>query len=81
MKLWFKKTAVPVSNETKEVETVQLWQVMWWSRDGEYSHSLNKEFEVFTSEEEAKNFADSLRAAFKLIRYTSGTEVKLTKRQ
>jgi hypothetical protein len=37
--------------------------------------------EVFSSEEDAKYFAESLSAAFKLIRHTSGIEVKMEKRQ
>ncbi len=80
MNLFFKKTSVPVSNEMKEVDAVQLWQVTWWSRHGAYSSDLEKEFEVFTSEQEANDFANALRAAYKLLRHTSGTEVKMEKR-
>lgn len=81
MSLFFKKTPVPISNEIIEINTVQLWQVMWYSRHGEYSHDISKEFEVFTSEKEANDFAESLRAAFKLIRHTSRPEVEVRKRQ
>ena len=81
MNLFFKKTSVPVSNEMKEVDAVQLWQVTWWSRRGAYSSDVEKEFEAFTSEKEANDFADALKAAYKLIRHTSGTSVNVEKRQ
>ena len=81
MGFFTKKTMVPVSNTTEEIETVQLWQVTWCSRHGDYFGNTSKEFEVFTSEQDAKNFVESLRAAFKLIRHTSGNDVKLEKRQ
>lgn len=81
MNLFFKKTTTPISNETKEVEAVQLWQVTWYSRHGAYSGDVEKEYEVFTSEQAAKDFADALEAAFKLLRYKHGTGVTLTKRQ
>jgi hypothetical protein len=81
MNLFFKKTSVPVSNEMKEVDAVQLWQVTWWSRHGEYSSDLEKEFEVFTSEKEANEFAEALRAAYKLVRHTSRIGVNVEKRQ
>ena len=79
MKLWFKKTEVPVSNETEIVDTVQLWEVRWYSRNGVYSQDTKPEIECFINEEDAKKFAQSLRNAFKLIRHTSGTKVEVVK--
>lgn len=79
MKLWFKKLTTPETNDTKEITVVQLWYVKWFSRDGPYSSDLNKEVEVFTSAEEANAFAESLVAAFKLLKYTSGTQVTVIK--
>jgi len=81
MKFWWKKTTVPVSNETKEIETVQLWVVSWWARYGEYSGNVDKQFEAFTSEKAANEFADSLKAAYKLLRHTSGTRVVVEKQK
>jgi len=80
MRLFFKKTAVPVLNEVREVETVQLWQVTWYSRRGRWDSDIEKEYEVFTSEEAANDFAQSLRNAFKLLRFTYGNEVYVEKR-
>lgn len=79
-KLFFKKTEVPISNKVKEVETVQLWVVTWYSRYGPYSGDVQKEYEAFTSEEEANTFAESLRNAFKLIRHTNINGVYVEKR-
>lgn len=79
-KLLFKKMKVPTSNEVKEVETVQLWIVTWHSRYGPYSGNVEKEYEAFTSEEEANVFAKSLRNAFKLIRHTDMNNVCVEKK-
>lgn len=74
-KLTVKQTEVPASNEVKTIENVQLWYVGWISRDGDASWNTNKETEAFTSEQEANDFAQSLRNAFKLLRHTSNTRV------
>lgn len=74
-----KTVEAPVSNETRQVEAVQLWVVKWESRFGPYSHSVKTEFEAFPSKEDAEAFATSLRNAFRLIRYTSANEVTVTK--
>lgn len=73
-----KKLLVP-TGETKKVDAIEVWTVSWWSRYNEYSFGVNKEFEVFISEGEAEDFAKSLRDAFKLLRYTSGTKITVDK--
>ena len=75
----FKKLTVPDSNDTKEVDAVQMWEVRWESRHGQYLGETKPELECFTSEKLAKEFADSLRAAFRLIRHTWGTDIKICK--
>lgn len=77
--LLFKQTTVPLSNETKDVTTVQTWTVSWYSRHGEYSSDTTRQFECFVTEADAFAFRDSLVAAFKLIRHTSGNKVTVTK--
>lgn len=79
MKFLRKWLEIPTSNETELVEVVQLWEVRWWSRHGEYSHDMRPEMEAFPSEIEAKRFAHALRNAFALIRHTSGAAVKVQK--
>lgn len=78
--LWFKKLTVPVDNAVKSVDVLQLWGVRWISRHGEYSADTMAEAEFFTSEAAADAFAESLRAAFKLTRNTSVSEIKVTVR-
>lgn len=77
--LIFKKLIVPKSNDTKEVEAVQLWKVSWLSRYDKWDVHGHPEMEAFTSEEEAEQFAESLRNAFKLIRHPGADKVKVTK--
>jgi hypothetical protein len=78
MKMWFKKQTVPVSNDTKEIDVVQLWEVRWRSRYGEYSSNTKPQVECFISEEDARDFAKALENAFKLIRHTHPAETKVT---
>lgn len=61
------------------LEVTELWSVRWYRRDGEYSHNTEKCCEFFTSEDDAKIFKQRLDDAFKLLRYSSGTNVELRK--
>jgi hypothetical protein len=69
MKFLTKLLTVPWSNETEEVEAVQLWEVRWESIHGDIGKRSKPEVEAFTSEEEAETFATSLRNATKLLRH------------
>ena len=75
----WKKLIVPWSNRTKEIDAVQMWEVRWRSRHGDFSHDTRPELECFTSESLAEEFAESLQKAFKLIRHTSGDSVRVYK--
>lgn len=79
MYLTFKNLLVPFSNDTKQVNAVQLWEVRWESRHGEYSGNTKPEIEAFPSLEEAEEFAKALRNAFKLIKHTSKDSVTVSK--
>ena len=68
---------LPESNNVKEIKTIQTWRVTWYSRYGRYSTDTRQEVEIFTSEEEAMFFKNSLIQAYSLIRHTSGNSVKL----
>lgn len=76
---WTKKITVPTSNETKEVDAIQLWEVRWTSRYGSYSRDTQAEMEAFPSQNQAEEFAQALRNAFKLIKHTSENNVTVTK--
>lgn len=71
-----KQIQIP-SGSTQQIEAVRSWSVRWKSRYTEFSDGFKDETEVFVDEELANNFADSLRQAFKLLRYKNGTEVKV----
>lgn len=77
--LSFKSIFAPKSNELKPVESVQLWYVRWTRRYGMFHNETEEVMEAFASSETANEFADSLRAAFTLIRHTSGTKVTVSK--
>jgi len=65
--------------ETSVDVVADTWEVSWYSRHGEYSSDTRRECRFFLRESEAKEFADALRDAFKLIKYTSGDSVYLVK--
>lgn len=79
MKFFKKMIEAPVSNETQLIEAVQLWEVRWRSRHGQFHADTRPEMEAFPSEIEAQRFADALRNAFKLIRHSSGDAVSVQK--
>lgn len=76
----FKWLRVPESNETKEIEVVQLWEVRWESRDGPFSSDSRPEVECLKFEQEAIDFKQSLENAFGILRYSGNiTKVKIGK--
>lgn len=77
--MFWKKITVPASNETKEVDAIQLWEVRWTSRHGEFHNDISQEVEAFPSKDEAEEFALALRNAFKLIKHTIGNQVIVKK--
>ncbi len=75
MKIFTKFLTVPTSNETREIEVAQLWEVRWESRHGEYSNDTRPEMEAFPTRQTAEEFAEALRNAFDIVRHTSGHKV------
>ncbi len=61
----------------KEVNAYHSWVVEWTSRHGEYSTSTRQQFEVFTSEEDAKEYKEALEQAFAFLRITSECKVSI----
>jgi hypothetical protein len=74
MKLTFKWLTVPFTNWTREVEAVQLWEVRWESRHGQYNDDTQPEMEAFTTETAAQEFATALRNAFKRGTWSRGSK-------
>lgn len=67
----FKSIFTPKSNETKEVQVVQLWYVRWPRfYFGPMGISIYHSYvmEAFTSEAQAKEFYQSLKAALILLK-------------
>ena len=67
------------SGQKQVVQAVETWEVRWQSRYGTYSYDTKNEVMVFTSEEDAKKFADALKDAFKLTRNTGENWVDFKK--
>jgi hypothetical protein len=61
----------------RRVDAVELWEVRWRSRYGEYFGDTQDECEVFPIEADAHAFAQALRDAYKLLKHTSGTKVSV----
>jgi hypothetical protein len=61
------------------VDVWEAWEVRWTSRYGAFASDTKPEMKIFTTEEDANQFADALRDAFKLIKTTSGTGVSIIK--
>ncbi len=70
MKLFWKKKQLPVTNDTKEVEVVQLWYVRWNSVKHSVATHWKAEvnMEAFTSEEAAMDFKESLMKATAILK-------------
>lgn len=85
MKWFTRKKEVPLTNATQEIDVVEAYTVRWWSRHGNWEEcphmcSAQPEAEVFITKEEADSFAESLRKAFKILKYTgAGRKVTVEK--
>ncbi len=66
-------------SKTKEIDAVELWYVRWMSRHGEYSSHIQPVVEAFTSKEQADEFANTLRAACKVLKYTENIGISVGK--
>lgn len=64
----------------KQLHTgVDTWIVEWTRRYGRFSDDTEQCYQAFTDENEANEFADSIKRAHKLIGNTSGTRVRVYK--
>ena len=67
---------------TKQLTSgIDTWVVEWTRRYGRFSGDTEQCYQVFTNKEEAKEFANSIRRAHKLIGNTSGTHVSVKKQK
>lgn len=75
---WFKKITIP-NGETKELIAYEKWSVRWEGAKGPYSTEIQGECEFFTNEQDAKDFADELGKAFKLVRHWGKYSIRVSK--
>ena len=67
---------------TKQLTSgTDTWVVEWTRRYGSFHGDTKQCYQAFTNEDEANEFADSIRRAHKLIGNTSGTYVSVKKQQ
>ena len=64
--------------QEQEVPVYEAWEVRWTSRHGQFASDTQPEARLFPDEQSAREFADALRDAFKLIKHASGTSVRVT---
>lgn len=83
MKNWFKKLFIPTGEKTVVV-AYKSWVVRWrkvhvhhYEYVGSFYYSDKPEMEIFPSEEDAHLFAEQIREAYRLLRY-SGNGLKVT---
>ena len=60
---------------------IDTWVVEWTRRWGDFAGNSEQCFQAFTNEQEAMDFADSIRRAHKLIGNTHGTGVSVRKQK
>lgn len=81
LKFTKKKETVIESYNTQEVEGAEVWMVSWDARWGEYSGNYNRVAKAFLSEQSARDFAQSLADAQKLLQYTENINIKIKKQE
>lgn len=57
---------------------IDTWVVEWTRRYGQYHTDTEQCYQAFTDEDEAEDFADSIRRAHKLIGNTCWSETSVT---
>lgn len=81
MKLFKKKEAVITGYEKEIVEGAEVWMVSWDARYGEYSGNYRRVAKAFLDEKSARDFAESLMAAKRLLQYTENIGIKIEKQE
>lgn len=79
MSIFKRKTVAVPTGETKTCEAADLWEVRWEGRNGPFSHDTFPTVEVFFTEESAKEFAERLRDAYKLLKITGVCHIEISK--
>ena len=67
----FRNIFIRDSETKRKAEVVTVWVVTWYSRNGDFSSDINKEYEAFTEEKDALDFKKSLIDAHNLLKNTN----------
>ena len=63
----------------KEVDGAHVWMVSWNSRTGNYSSDIKRVAKAFLFEEDAKQYAESLKQAHALLQNTNDLKINIEK--
>jgi hypothetical protein len=79
MKNIFKRIINLPTGDTEKVETMDMWVVSWYSRNGEYSGDIEKRYQSFFNEDDARKLKKALDDANNLIGNKSNIRVDIEK--
>jgi len=63
----------------QSVEGTEVWLVQWEARYGSYSGDYRHAVKSFLNKNDAEQFASNLRDAQKLLQYTEGINIRISK--
>lgn len=68
-----------VKEIVEEVDGAHVWLVSWDARWGDYSTDTKRVAKAFLNEDDANQFAESLKLAQRLLQNTNGLRIKIEK--
>jgi hypothetical protein len=63
----------------EEVDGAHVWVVSWEARWGDYSGDTKRVAKAFLNEDDANQFAESLKMAHELLQNTNNLRIKIEK--
>ena len=76
----FKKTIHLEENKEANLEAVELWEVRWYRRYGEWKGDTEPVVEVFTNQKDAEIFYNRLKDAKELLKYDENINLTMKKK-
>lgn len=68
-----------VKEIVEQVDGAHVWVVSWDARCGDYSGDTNRVAKAFLDEDDANQFAESLKMAQQLLQNTNSLRIKVEK--
>lgn len=81
MKIISKLNAIFKLSKVKDAEGAKVWMVSWDARYGEFSGEKERVAKAFLNYEDAEAFADSLKEAKKLLKYTERINITIKEQE